>query len=112
MHLFKGEGIMFGIIGNYKNLFVADFSNKEDTIIKIIFSKNYNFSDRGNIIYPFAEEVKTGYSILVSNKNHVKKLKYYVNRFGFPKKYILDSEKEKQQLVVDEIKQLRKLRRI
>lgn len=100
---------MFGLIENYKNLFVADFSNKDNAMVKIIFSKNPNFVNDG-IIYPFVEDVETRCPILVSNNNHVKKLKYYVNCFGFPRKYVLD--KEKQQLVVNKIKQLKKIRRI
>lgn len=103
---------MFKMIRDFKNLFVADFSNKEDIIIKIIFSNHPNFAVDGNIIYPFVEDVKNGCSILISNKNHVKKLNYYVNCFGFPKKYILEGEREKQKLVVDEVRKLRKLRRI
>ncbi len=103
---------MFHIIDNFKNLYVADFSKGNNTKIKLVYSKNDNFVVDGVIIYPFAIEVKTDTSVLLNNSNHVKKLKYYVNCFGFPRKYILDRDKEKQKLVVNEIKLLKKMRKI
>lgn len=103
---------MFIPISNYRNLFVADYSCNQDKILKIVFSDYPNFSLNGTIIYPFAMEVETGADILVSESQHVKKLNHYVNLFGLPKKNIPVCEKEKQNLVIEQVKSLRKLRKI
>lgn len=103
---------MFKTINNYKNLFVADFSKTDEKIIKIIFSKYPNFSVDGQIIYPFAKDVETESNILVSNTNNIKKLSYYVNCFGFPKRNIYKIEKPKQKLVIEKVKTLKKQKKI
>lgn len=103
---------MLKTINNYENLFVADFSKNNEKIIKIIFSKYPNFSVDGQIIYPFAKDIETDSNILVSNTNNVKKLSYYINIFGFPKRNIYKIEKTKQKLVVDKVKMLKKQRKI
>lgn len=99
---------MFKTINNYKNLFVADFSKNDKKIIKVIFSEYPNFSVDGQIIYPFAKDVETDTNILVSNTNKVKKLSYYINVFGLPKKSIYKIEKTKQKLVINKVKVLKK----
>lgn len=103
---------MFGMISNYKNLYVADFSKDNDVAVRIVFSHNTNFVVDGKIIYPFATDVVTGADVLVTNSNHVKKLKYYVNCFGFPRKHVFGIDKKRQKLVVSEMKKIKKIKNI
>ena len=103
---------MLGIISDFKNLYVADYFEDNNMIVKIVFSRSTNFVVGTNIIYPFARDLETGTSVLVSSNNHVKRLNYYVNCFGFPRKNIIALEKEKQQLVLSKVKTLKKMRKI
>jgi len=103
---------MFGMISNFRNLYVADYFMNDEMAVKIVFSRSTNFIVDKDIIYPFATDVETDTSVLVTSNNHVRKLNYYVNRFGFSKKKIMESEKLKQELVVDEVKYLKRLRKI
>jgi len=101
---------MFGMISNFRNLYVADYFSNNELAIKIVFSNSTNFVIDRKVFHPFATDLKTGTSVLVTNSNHVKKLNYYVNCFGFPRNNIRD--KEKQKLVMSEVKHLKKLRKI
>lgn len=103
---------MFSIISDYKHLYVADFSKIGINNYKIVYSNVGNLSVDGSVMIPFVQDVETGFSILVNSSNHIKKLSYYVNYFGFPKKRIALGEKDKQRLIVDKVKLLKKNGRI
>lgn len=101
-----------GYINDYKNLYVSKLIMGETKRIKIVYSDNTNFIVDGQIISPFALDIENRIPVLVTSNQHVKKLKYYVNWFGLPRKIAFEPEKENQQLVIEEIKKLRKLGKI
>lgn len=103
---------MFGLISDYKHLYVADFSKVADYNYKIVYSGVGNLSIDGSVMTPFVEDVEFGFPILISSDNHIKKLSFYVNCFGFPKRNIAPGEQNKQHLVVNKVKILRKARKI
>ena len=103
---------MFGIINDYKHLYVADFSKFKTNDYRIIYSCVNNLVIEGSIINPFVEDVRNGVSILVDNGKHIKKLSYYVNCFGLPRSKIALGEKDKQSFIVAEVKNLKKLGKI
>lgn len=103
---------MFGIINDYKHLYVADFSKFKTNDYKIVYSCDGNLVVDGTVISPFAEDIRTGTSIIVNNGNHVKRLSYYVNCFGLPRKRLALGEKDKQSFIVSEIKALKKMGKI
>lgn len=75
---------MFGLISNYKHLYVADFSKIGNYNYKIVYSNASNLKVDGTIMMPFAKDIENDISILISNSNNIKKLSCYVNCFGFP----------------------------
>lgn len=103
---------MFGIISNYKHLYVADFSKCGKNEYKIIHSGVNNLVVDGSVINPFADEVRTGVSVLIDGSKHIKRLSYYVNCFGLPRRKIALGDKDRQSLIVSEVKTLKKLRKI
>lgn len=105
------------MISYIKNLYVGDFFSQPKELyskkeLKIVSSSSRNLVLDGMVLEPFVYDLKAETSILVSRDNHLKPLSHYVNWLGLPKKKIPAYEKERQQQVLTEIKELKKLRRI
>jgi hypothetical protein len=100
------------MISNFKNLYVGEFCDHSDKMVKVVLCDSNNFAPNGVVFSPFAYDLKSNSSILVSNSNHLKPLRHYINFLGLPKKKIPTLEKEKQQEVLAEVKELKHLRRI
>ncbi len=93
------------LIDNYRKLYVGDFP-KDGT--KILLSPTSNLIVDGTIMQSFVKELDHGYSILISNRNHVKPLSHYITRFGSPKKNLPEYEKDRQEKVLVKVKELHK----
>ncbi len=94
------------LISNFKRLYVGDFFHGKEATTKVILSKSSKLIVDGMIMDPFAEDLDTNFSIMISSSNHVKPLKNYINIFGFPKKNLPSYEKERQEQVLRKVKEL------
>ncbi len=98
-------------ISKFGRLYVGDFFKNGFTTSKIVFHPSKNLVVDYAVFCPYVTDVETNNPVLISNDSHVKPLGHYINRFGWQKK-VPAYEKEKQQHIIKEVKELYKLKKI
>ncbi len=95
---------MFGFFRDYSRLYVTNHINLVNEIEFRIVRSSSNALVNGMPVVTFAIDIDNNVSTLFGS--NTKKIGYYVNRFGFPKKNLPEEEKARQEFVVKKIRRI------